>query len=519
MSEADQSIRKTPKFQWIMGLLIISTAALFALAVHDIFFRDDSSKQLALFAIVLAVVLVIVAVLVDRGISRFQLSHGETKLQFEFQEQHYLERLDTLQQELPQKILDDEKVAIRQEEVANFLVKNNRRLPDSDAPSYDLIADRTAQAIMVRPSAYPTTPMYLLDSFFRVIDWNEAFSVAFDSTLEGRLGESILEWTYHLDNFEQVLDHGTKTFSDKDNLPWIDVEDVQFTSDRYGQFTAVKRAYQIPGDGGENLAWLVTFELKFDDTELHMKFHRDLAQVLSLEQLWSEYALSYDAVLNNSKVYPELLDTMIGDLGPLSPIPSDAKILDLGAGTGNLALKLMAGANRRLVVALEKNRTMLNRLQARCGAFIRDDDLEPGIIARRQDALNLHGLDTDYFDTVVLNNVLYSIENADDCLKAVRRILKPGGDVRISGPKQDSNPDKLFAQIRKELEEAGKFEQLRDDFLHVYEINRFRLRRMLHRWETSDVARLLENAGFSVTESSEEVYAGQSMLVSAIKPS
>jgi ubiquinone/menaquinone biosynthesis C-methylase UbiE len=133
--------------------------------------------------------------------------------------------------------------------------------------------------------------------------------------------------------------------------------------------------------------------------------------------------------------------------------------------------------------------------------------------------LNLHGLDADYFDTVVLNNVLYAVENAEDCLKAVRRVLKPGGDVRISGPKKDSNPDILFAQIRKELEEAGRFEQLRDDFLHVYEINRYRLRRMLHRWETSDMVRLLESAGFSVTEASEEIYAGQSMLVSAVKSS
>jgi ubiquinone/menaquinone biosynthesis C-methylase UbiE len=501
-----------------MILLILCAAALFALAIFE-YFKEGSNRQLAIFAIIVAAVIVLVAVLLDRGIKSFQVSYGETKIQFEFQEHHYLQRLDTLHQELPQKKLDDEKVASRHEEVTDFLVKNNRRLPDSDAPSYDLIADRTAQTIMVRPSAYPTTPMYLLDSFFRVIDWNEAFSVAFDSSLEGRLGESILEWTYNLDNFEQVLDHGTKTFSDKDNLPRIDVEDVQFTSDRYGPFAAVKRAYQIPGDSGENLAWLVTFELKFNDTEQHVSFHRDLAQVLSLEQLWSEYALSYDAVLNSSRVYPELLDTMVGNLGPLSPIASDAKILDLGAGTGNLALKLMAGANRRLVIALEKNRTMLNRLQARCGAFIRDDDLEPGIIARRQDALNLHGLDADYFDTVVLNNVLYAVENAEDCLKAVRRVLKPGGDVRISGPKKDSNPDILFAQIRKELEEAGRFEQLRDDFLHVYEINRYRLRRMLHRWETSDMVRLLESAGFSVTEASEEIYAGQSMLVSAVKSS
>src|SRR5690242_20747551 len=50
-----------------------------------------------------------------------------------------------------------------------------------------------------RPSAYPMTPMYLLDNAFRIIDWNEAFTVAFDRTMEGRKGRGVLEWTYFLD--------------------------------------------------------------------------------------------------------------------------------------------------------------------------------------------------------------------------------------------------------------------------------------------------------------------------------
>ena len=79
------------------------------------------------------------------------------------------------------------------------------------------------------------------------------------------------------------------------------------------------------------------------------------------------------------------------------------------------------------------------------------------------------------------------------------------------------HPDILFAQIRKELEGAGKFAQLREDYQHIYEINNYRLRRMLNRWDISDVTRLLNDAGFTVTSTSEDIYAGQSMLLSATK--
>ena len=149
----------------------------------------------------------------------------------------------------------------------------------------------------------------------------------------------------------------------------------------------------------------------------------------------------------------------------------------------------------------------------------RESNHFPELIVRFQDALNLHGLHSDYFVTVILNNVLYAIDGAEECLSAVWRVLKPGGDIRISGPMRTSSPDILFKQIQAELEDVHKFEQLREDFQHVYEINKFRLRRMLHRWETADVVRLLEDTGFTVTVASEEVYAGQSMLVSAFKPS
>ena len=74
------------------------------------------------------------------------------------------------------------------------------------------------------------TPMYLLDNAFRILDWNEAFTLAFDRSMEGQKGKSVLEWTYYLENYKEVLDHGVAVFGDANRLPRIDVETVKYKS-------------------------------------------------------------------------------------------------------------------------------------------------------------------------------------------------------------------------------------------------------------------------------------------------
>jgi ubiquinone/menaquinone biosynthesis C-methylase UbiE len=407
-------------------------------------------------------------------------------------------------------------------------MRKGGRLPDQGAPEFNAITATALSAddLAVRPSGYIYTPMYLLDSAYRIIDWNEAFTLAFDKTMEGRKGRSVLEWTYFLDNYEDVLEHGVKAFGDPDNLPRIDVEPIDYTSIRYGKLSATKRAYQIPNDDGTCMAWLVTLGLKFADSEQALAFHRDLIGLLAMNLMWSEYAMSYDRVLNSTRVYPQLLekligrqpgDTMVARLG-VRPIPDDARILDLGAGTGNLALKLITGGRNRLIFAAENNRTMLAFLRLKCRDFLRDDEEGGGIIARKQDITSLFGLDDNYFDFAILNNVLYSVQDALACLKEAWRVLKPGGELRLSGPRKDTKLPILFDQILRELKDSNTYLELEPDYQRVLRINELKLGPMLHRWSTKEVEALLLEAGFSrIVHSTEDVYAGQSMLVCAVK--
>jgi hypothetical protein len=53
---------------------------------------------------------------------------------------------------------------------------------------------------------------------------------------------------------------------------------------------------------------------------------------------------------------------------------------------------------------------MLSMLRDKCAPFLREDAQGPGVIAIKQDISSLYGLDDGFFDYVVLNNVLYSLE-------------------------------------------------------------------------------------------------------------
>ena len=85
--------------------------------------------------------------------------------------------------------------------------------------------------------------------FSRILDWNEAFGLVFDRTMDGRTGQSVLEWTYFLDNYKDVVDHASH-FTDPANLPDVDDEPIAFTGARYGPGLARCAVWDPAGRAG-----------------------------------------------------------------------------------------------------------------------------------------------------------------------------------------------------------------------------------------------------------------------------
>jgi ubiquinone/menaquinone biosynthesis C-methylase UbiE len=240
--------------------------------------------------------------------------------------------------------------------------------------------------------------------------------------------------------------------------------------------------------------------------------------------VWSEYSLSYDVVLLASRVYPQLLKHILGEevpaggSGALKPIRRGSRVLDLGAGTGNIARLLSEQKRGHVIFALENNPGMLDLLYDKCKSYLRIDDTEPGVLVIKQDANMLFGLPEASFDYAILNNVAYALKDPLPCLRQVRAALKPNGEIRLSGPQKSTSLDELFTQIAADLELAGRTSELKDDFERVREINQKVLSPILYRWNVDEMATLLRAAGFSqITYSTDSAYAGQAMIVAARK--
>ena len=102
-----------------------------------------------------------------------------------YTESYYQEAI-TLDRPQAEKVLD----ATIEEERRAYAAR--QQVPGLDAPEFDTLQDKLAYKII--PVSDRMAPMYLLDPHFSVVDWNNAFSLSCDWTLEGRRGKRVLEW-------------------------------------------------------------------------------------------------------------------------------------------------------------------------------------------------------------------------------------------------------------------------------------------------------------------------------------
>src|SRR3954447_12958574 len=140
------------------------------------------------------------------------------------------------------------------------------------------------------------------------------------------------------------------------------------------------------------------------------------------------YAAPYGrGVLNNLTGTPQYLSWLARQLRPYL----GDNILEVGAGIGNLTGRLMS--RRTLYVAGEKDPLHLHALRNR---FLRT----PNVVTQRIDPESAEQFASmeGCFDTVLCVNVLEYLEEPSAAIRAIRRVLKPGGVLVVLAPQGPS---------------------------------------------------------------------------------
>jgi ubiquinone/menaquinone biosynthesis C-methylase UbiE len=180
----------------------------------------------------------------------------------------------------------------------------------------------------------------------------------------------------------------------------------------------------------------------------------------STETLWDSYARSYDNVLSLMEYYQEVLHRHISFLSA----PEINSIIDLGAGTGTVALVLARQGHH--VVAVDNSAAMLDRLKSKLGA-----SNGRSIELSNSSAEDLERYPDASFDGVNILLALFAMERPDKCLYHAMRVLKPGGRLILTEPLRVFDMNVLLAKAEAFLKQKKLLPAWQDDWDRVKQVN------------------------------------------------
>jgi SAM-dependent methyltransferase len=384
-----------------------------------------------------------------------------------------------------------------------------RPLPYESQAAPDRAGDWTPLSDTESSRLKQLVPVYLLDSKFRLRDWNSAFESVIAHQLRLARGQHASEFLKHLENWPQVEKVSLRDFKEPDieeqeecdrtgripnTYPPVHVERFDFHSNKLGLIVFDKLATQIRELDGTSKTWCVTLNVTF--AQKAEEFWHDLKSLTVTESQWSRYALCYDEIIGAYPEYQKLVSKVV------KHVHSATKCLDIGAGTGNSTKAILDQNTGTHVTAIENNEAMLRRFAAK---FERQKKYEARIRVLRGDALSqLLKLETEtpldgLFDGCVMLNVLFVLDEPVEVLKSVRRLLQPGAVLSISNPRKGTDVGKLFTGIYQHLSKRSQLDQKRASWEAAYARNKD-LMPAANKDSLTDLRRYIEAAGFCLDD-------------------
>lgn len=135
---------------------------------------------------------------------------------------------------------------------------------------------------------------------------------------------------------------------------------------------------------------------------------------------WGDYALRYDLMAEHNPAYQENIKLLMERLEGWS-LPENAKICDLGAGTGNYIVELSRHLPSAEFWHVDCDNAMIGYAKQKYQALGRTD------INVVEDYIQRVDLPDDHFDLIICVNALYAMTPHESTLRSVARWLKPEG--------------------------------------------------------------------------------------------
>jgi ubiquinone/menaquinone biosynthesis C-methylase UbiE len=146
---------------------------------------------------------------------------------------------------------------------------------------------------------------------------------------------------------------------------------------------------------------------------------------------FGDWANEYDQTIGKLKRHHDLLDLVVEQ----SHVKSNIAILDIGCGTGLLALKFLKKSDCH-ITAIDSSQEMLDIIEKKVKRF----ELNEKILCQHEDLEDIE-FDEGTFDIITSTFSLHHIKGKYTMIEKIFRMLKPGGRLIIGEIDLDTTGD------------------------------------------------------------------------------
>jgi ubiquinone/menaquinone biosynthesis C-methylase UbiE len=224
------------------------------------------------------------------------------------------------------------------------------------------------------------------------------------------------------------------------------------------------------------------------------------------EQVWAEYAESYDHILPILPFYQEAVRRHVEALTGVGIL----RVIDVGAGTGNVAVHLASHGLE--VTAMDISGAMLDQLRRK-----KQTGLTRRIDIVQQDAHLLNSWPEAAFDGANVLLALFAMHGARQVLREIIRVVRLGGLIVATETKRSFQLKRLLDFVDDFMEQHPSRDDLREHWQRVKIANRaLDPGRRSERLSVEEVRDELAMSGFTIHSVSDS-HLGQCATICAEK--